>query len=1220
MFFNRLPLWLFAFASLFILTPNASATNPIFSSVTASSDNAIVSTIARVGDTITFTLTLAAAEESNGGIITFNIGSTTGLTTTIPSAGSATTHFATYTVLDGQNGSLNVTDIAFENTALEAITNLPTFPVNVVVSADTIAPVFNYIDDVEVGPVSSDDVVLTLVEARLFSGSNLYGFSDDAICDATDTLDKLFLGTPITINTEAHNNQYFCITALDIAGHETFAISANPFNIDVTPPRIESVIQSTSNINDRWATAGETVTYDITFSEAVTVSVNTASSASNISILTQEVDAVNATTDQLIFTAVTGDNGEVLSNVDFNITDEAGNTTTITNLAPISGASGNNVVATDTIIPTLPMVSITSDNTNSANWATDGDTITININASESLLFSGLDIDIDGENTTQSDLGSNNYQGTLTLSGDETEGVATFTINFQDQARNNGTQVITVTDTSQVTIDRTAPTIPNVSIASNNALDSSLARTNDTVSVTFTVADNLASNASIAGSPTILSQAANSAVTSVAAGQTISRFTDGTEPSETVVPFSFNIQDEAGNVSSTVTATTDGSTVRFDRTDPLVSNVQISATSVDSSAFLGDVPTYYAKQGDTLDFSFEVCDYVDSQNNPPTGDLFSQIGLTMTDGGLTTNPCTTPGGNTVNTRQWSAQLLNIDGTEGIVTFDIDVFDNAGNGLVNVVGTTDGSQVIFDKTNPNLPTDVMDLEGLQTTNFKHNSQADYTWSNDEDPLGVAPVSDIQNYDIRFNNPNTGINEMVTINAPVQAFTPTQTIPDLNDPYTVNMNIRDKAGNESGEQVVYTQRYGTLIMGTITDTSGDPLQNINVQVVSRFGETCNVPNQVCTTTTDINGQYSIVTEPSQSYTINYWDSQHYLEKTQVDVSLVDVTLDVQLAPIATPKAVQSGNQVLTIGTDQTFQLAPNESFQNTFIYAASLGGEISVTVQDNNNLLISSLSTIVSVRSNNPNITISRNANNTYTVIRPGNITLQSGANTNPGFASVGSGSINQSFSSGESRLGVQSSTGNGDGSSRFAGMARGDFVGHGKFWTPEESMEYARLANEGNRYKVNTYVNRNGYQIFAGYQSGKLPLKAFKKRFQNQVAYRGSKVRTTADNRRRVSIVKEEGSLAAKTEAMKLRFQNQEEIVVREEKPKAGYARSKVQDTIRSVMTKRHYQTHQQHKFARTRYHNNKASRISHKDLSTMRISHRGKSVTLSAMYTQQKTR
>ncbi len=380
------------------------------------------------------------------------------------------------------------------------------------------------------------------------------------------------------------------------------------------------------------------------------------------------------------------------------------------------------------------------------------------------------------------------------------------------------TQNITAIDINRlintvVKSDTTPPTISNTTIYSNNALDNSLAKTNDTITVEFVANDNFSSNFSFIGSSQILNKNTNSNINNTGIGK-IELFTDGSENNETVVPFSFSISDEAGNVSNIKTTTDDNSSVRFDQTKPKIKNVEISATSVDNSASLEDIPTYYAKQGDSISLKFQTCDYVDTNNNAPRGTLFNQS-VTAVDLGLTNESCETSGGQTGTWRQWENTLNNIDGAEGVITFDIEVYDNAGNNeteIIHVIGTTNSSQVIFDKTAPSLPTDVTDKQGVKTNGFKHLSEVIYTWTGQADFL-----SGIYYYDVNLVNDEAGYNEMAQVLAPdnVYDFNKKKTLIAANTNYEFKIRVTDKAGNKTNFENLYQQKYSANLHGQISD---------------------------------------------------------------------------------------------------------------------------------------------------------------------------------------------------------------------------------------------------------------------------------------------------------------------------------------------------------------------------------------------------------------------
>ena len=110
---------------------------------------------------------------------------------------------------------------------------------------------------------------------------------------------------------------------------------------------------------------------------------------------------------------------------------------------------------TDNVVPTLPSVSITSDNANS-NYAKVDDTITLTITSSENI--SSPTVTIAGNSASVSGSGTS-WSATYAMQVTDTEGTVSFNIAFSDTTGNAGTAVTSTTDASSVTFDRTAPAV-----------------------------------------------------------------------------------------------------------------------------------------------------------------------------------------------------------------------------------------------------------------------------------------------------------------------------------------------------------------------------------------------------------------------------------------------------------------------------------------------------------------------------------------------------------------------------------------------------------------------------------------------------------------------------------------------------------------------------------------------------------------------------------------
>jgi len=104
---------------------------------------------------------------------------------------------------------------------------------------DNTTPVVTFIDDVSVGPVTGEAITITATDdIQIFIGSLAYGFSTDAVCDATDdySYSPYTSGSGFIIATAAYNGQYVCAQALDHVLNATYTRSTNVLNVDLVPP------------------------------------------------------------------------------------------------------------------------------------------------------------------------------------------------------------------------------------------------------------------------------------------------------------------------------------------------------------------------------------------------------------------------------------------------------------------------------------------------------------------------------------------------------------------------------------------------------------------------------------------------------------------------------------------------------------------------------------------------------------------------------------------------------------------------------------------------------------------------------------------------------------------------------------------------------------------------------------------------------------------------
>ena len=269
------------------------------------------------------------------------------------------------------------------------------------------------------------------------------------------------------------------------------------------------------------------------------------------------------------------------------------------------------------------------------------------------------------------------------------DGTATVSLSSVNDAAGNTAGAPTGTT---FVIDTTAPTVTSTTIASNNA-DTTQAKVGDVVTLTFVSSEGVQT-------PT---------VTIAENGATVTQGIDNQHWTATytmlsgdvagVVAFNIAFTDLAGNVGTSVTATSDTSSVTFDKIAP-----GPTAVTIDSDSD-GDTDTDYAKVGDTVTLVFTS----DENIKNPTVTI---LGHDATEAGAGTS--------------WTATYVVQSGdTEGTVTFAIDYSDLAGNAGAQVSTVTNSSSVVFDETDPDAP-DYRTNEGQW---FKSNPTLDIDFSDD-----------------------------------------------------------------------------------------------------------------------------------------------------------------------------------------------------------------------------------------------------------------------------------------------------------------------------------------------------------------------------------------------------------------------------------------------------------------------------------------------------------
>lgn len=1110
------------------------------------------------GEKIYFTLNLNPDDTfGSGSHVDFTIGGTANASGNFTSSSSITDTTSnrnrTFTVASGQNGLVTVTGVEMQDFVGLDITNLPGSFAATNIVVDTVAPALNNLSITS--PTNNTNPTLTydLVEATSPTVSVTLG----GACSGTASAVTPGVGLSFAVGPLAEGTHACTLTATDLAGNVSTTQNFN-VTVDTTDPTVTSVVALETGARNvggtEYLNAGDQICYTFNFSESVQITVNTASTANNVTTRDNDfTTGTNLTSDQICFTVINGDNGTISPVVNLTLTDTAGNTTNVTTANP------------------------------------------------------------------------------------------------------SGTYIS----------DTTAPVINGVALTSSNAQSPNYAKTNDTITVDFTVTETNGVEFR-GGTPTILGATATSNLAGGVVSQ-ISRFTDGNEVTtgdnndELYIDFSIRLRDYAGNNSNNVSASSEGldTQMQYDETDPVVNNVRITSSDKTAdtgfnAAYTGDQglpdPTYYANTGDTIEVTFAVCDYSDSNLIPPTGTFMGQ-NVTLDPAlhsTVTSTTCNTTTGTAHGQyRIWTYQYTPTGADpEGQVTFSFDITDNAGNNdttPINITQAATAYRVIYDVTAPDTNgLDVNDLLGDETVQFKPRSQAIYSWTGDTDPTTNAAdnqVSGIYSYLIDYIHStdttlSNEINTEVVLDTAGRNFTPAAyRFPASNFEYELFMNLRDKAGNISNAGVkpkFYSQKYTVAVEGTITDENGQPLSGAFVKVVARFGEECLIGIEICSGpigTTGTSGQYSVMVRDDANYTVTMHHPDYHMVKYDIFFPLnatEDFVINPQFVPVDNVHLSQSGNEVIRIETTAQYT-DTNGDAHPTFVDVTSQSGEISLNTQSDGSIQVTSLGRILSMTTNNQAVVISQIGANTYQIVNAGAVKSSgslSGARTfKPGEMSFGTSNI---YSSGASRIGLTYQAAGGKTNLRRSGMTRDEYQERNEeFMSYEASLAAAQKMNEGSKYRTEQYVNRNGHLVFKGYVAGRLPEERIAPNRAEQVVrkvvrYRRGPNQTSLSDRtqdvKRFLKTTDSNQVQSLNETRNLVDPNFDRVVMRKNDPRAkagtGRADERV-SALNSLKNKREQDARYVNKYRWQKPVTGvSASRIMTKDLSTIKMRVNGKSLAV----------
>ena len=214
-------------------------------------------------------------------------------------------------------------------------------------------------------------------------------------------------------------------------------------------------------------------------------------------------------------------------------------------------------------------------------------------------------------------------------------------------------------------MDTQSPTLSSLNISSDNIYDPSLAKLGDNLTLSFVSDEALMTPTGELAGRLGLSAVDNSSATDW-------YFTTEVLPStpEDNVSFRFDISDLAGNVVTGFNSTLNNSSVRVDKTPPLVSGITLVSTNDNGS---------WAKAGDNLTLEFSTSEAVSTPSI-----------LIAANSRLADN-------RSLDGKQWETIYEVLPGDNGTVNWDFTVRDLAGNVSDNV--TQDNALITIDTQKP-----------------------------------------------------------------------------------------------------------------------------------------------------------------------------------------------------------------------------------------------------------------------------------------------------------------------------------------------------------------------------------------------------------------------------------------------------------------------------------------------------------------------------------------
>ncbi|MDC0383387.1 Ig-like domain-containing protein [Candidatus Marinimicrobia bacterium] len=571
----------------------------------------------------------------------------------------------------------NETDVVKSSSSIRIDNSKPVLSTVTIISNNTNTAYAKINDVVTINIVANEALRIDPVVSIQGRAATIAAAGDGITFTATHTMDNTDTEGLIAFQIDFENTFGLAGDRIIDDGSGGSTNNGATVTFDRAAPTLNPVTVLSNNANPLYAKVGDIITLSFNSNEAIqdppTVVFLSTPGDNRAGTVSGSGTTWNAT--------YTMQNSDTEGDVDFYIdfVDISGNTGT----RETSLSSGSEIIF-DRDIPELTTIDISSSNANPA-LSKVGDVITLAITADEGIQIPTVTIAgsaIPNSAITGND-GERNFTATYTMqSSDNTTAALGFTIDFSDLANNAGTQRTTLEndgDGLNVGFDKQDPGLDIITMFSDNdnragtGNKTGLAIVNDIITVNFESDEDLKTGVTpavlIAGNAATVVRNADNDYT--ATYQMASD--DDTDGANITISIS-NLVDPAGNSpASAITSTTDGSYVKFDKTNPTLGSITIASNNLDNTL---------AIQGQVITLTFASTEDI----SVPTVNILGGAAVVT---------------NVADSSNWVAtKTVGGADSEGVVGFSIAYSDKAGNNGTTRTDITGGDDpVTVDLTIP-----------------------------------------------------------------------------------------------------------------------------------------------------------------------------------------------------------------------------------------------------------------------------------------------------------------------------------------------------------------------------------------------------------------------------------------------------------------------------------------------------------------------------------------